>query len=317
MSTLVFDSTDLGQTEEFLRTHYAPLRIGSTTPDSSTRIAWAASGSIGVDHIEFGFVMSYDVEPLGKICLGDIESGGFENHAVGGWTTQESFGPGEIFSLAPPDKPYTGQLDQAHYRITRLDPVLLDQVATPVRGGAPVELLDYRPVSPAAGLLLRRAIDHVDKYVLADPIASESPLIVATASRYLAACVLAAFPNTGLAEVTAADRLGAGSAVVRRAVEYIETHAGTDMSPADIAAAAHITVRGLQYAFRRHLDTTPMEYVRRVRLAGAHRDLQAADPASGVTVTDIATRWGFLHQGRFAATYRRVHGRTPGQTLHG
>jgi AraC-like DNA-binding protein len=317
MNTLVFDSIDLDRTEEFLTTHYGPLRIGSTTSESRTHISWAEGGAVGVDHLDFGFEMSYDVLPLGVILLGDIESGTIEDHLVDGWQAGERFGPGEIFQLAPPDRHYTGRINQARYRVMRLDQALLNQVATPTHDAAPVRLLNHRPVNAAAGQQLRSAIGHVDRHVLADPVASASPLIVATASRYLAACVLATFPNTALTEVTAGDRAGAGSAVVRRAVEHIETHAGMDMSPADIAKAAHITVRGLQYAFRRHLDTTPMAYVRRVRLEHVHRELLAADPATGVTVTAIATRWGFLHQGRFVATYRRVYGRRPGQTLRG
>jgi AraC-like DNA-binding protein len=317
MDPLVFDSADLGRTEEFLRTHYAPLRIGSTTQHSPAHITSVAGSAVSIDHLDLGFEMSYAVEPLGKLCLCDVLSGGVEDHAVSGWTTPENFGPGESFVLAPYDRPYTGRINRAHYRVTLLSQPLLDQVATPARGVDSVRLLDHRPVEAVAGLRLRHAIDHVERHVLGEAAVMDSPLIVATASRYLAACVLATFPNTGLAEVTAADRSSVGSAVVRRAVEYIETYAGMNISPADIAAAAHITVRGLQYAFRRQLDTTPMAYVRRVRLERAHRDLLAADPSKGDTVTAIATRWGFLHQGRFVATYRDVYGRTPGQTLRG
>ncbi|MEU7612530.1 hypothetical protein [Micromonospora sp. NPDC049204] len=42
--------------------------------------------------------------------------------------------------------------------------------------------------------------------------------------------------------------------------------------------------RALQLAFRRHHDTTPMRYVREVRLERAHRALRAADPTTGATV---------------------------------
>ena len=59
---------------------------------------------------------------------------------------------------------------------------------------------------------------------------------------------------------------------------FIEENAHADITVADIAAAASVTVRAIQLAFRRHLDTTPLEYLRRVRLGHAHRDLLAADP---------------------------------------
>ena len=71
----------------------------------------------------------------------------------------------------------------------------------------------------------------------------------------------------------------------------------------------------VQLAFRRHLDTTPIEYLRRVRLDRAHHDLIAADPAR-VTVTAIAVRWGFPSPSRFAARYRQAYGISPSHTLH-
>ena len=57
-----------------------------------------------------------------------------------------------------------------------------------------------------------------------------------------------------------------------------------------------------------------MEYLRRVRLDRAHRDLQAADPAVD-TVTAIAGRWGFTHAGRFSTAYKREFGTAPSETL--
>ena len=65
---------------------------------------------------------------------------------------------------------------------------------------------------------------------------------------------------------------------------------------------------------RRHLDTTPYGYLRRVRLERAHRDLQAGSPAD-TSVAAVAGRWGFADLGRFAAQYRTAFGRLPSQTL--
>jgi AraC-like DNA-binding protein len=71
-------------------------------------------------------------------------------------------------------------------------------------------------------------------------------------------------------------------------------------------------------AFRAHhpLGLTPGQYLRRVRLAGAHADLAAGDPTAGDTVAAIAARWGFTHPGRFAAAYRTAYGISPRRTLH-
>ncbi|MEX5302817.1 helix-turn-helix domain-containing protein [Kocuria sabuli] len=52
------------------------------------------------------------------------------------------------------------------------------------------------------------------------------------------------------------------------------------------------------------------------RLEAAHADLLAADPTTGSTVAEVAARWGFAHQGRFAAAYRPRYGQAPSTTLH-
>ena len=103
-------------------------------------------------------------------------------------------------------------------------------------------------------------------------------------------------------------------ATLHRAIAFIDDNAHRDITNADIADAAHVTIRAVQHAFRRHLGTTPTAYLRRVRLEYAHRDLTAADPAEQ-TVTGIAYRWGFPSPSRFAVYYRDVYGILPGHTL--
>jgi AraC-like DNA-binding protein len=309
---LLFESDDLGSTEDFLSAHYAPLRITSTTGESSARIARTESASITVDHLDLAFEMSYDVSPLGRICLGHVESGALADHAPAR-QAPETFGPGDLFSLAPPDRPYRGRIDHAHYTVAMIDPALLDQLVPAPRGEDHVRLLGHRPVSAEAGARLQAAIDHLERYVLSDPIASTSPLVVATAQRYVAAQVLAAFPTTARLD-DGHDSRDAHEATVKRAVSYIEAYADTDISPADIAAAARVSTRAVQLAFRSRLDTTPTAYLRQVRLTGAHRDLVDGDVGT-TTVAEVAARWGFGHLGRFGETYRQRFGETPGATL--
>ncbi|HWJ10209.1 MAG TPA: helix-turn-helix transcriptional regulator [Nocardioides sp.] len=308
---VTFESTDLGKTEEFLVANYAPMRIGSTTGTSDARISRAASDAISVDRVAFGFEMSYDVEPLGRIGLCDVASGTVDGHAPDG-SEVGAFGPGELFSLAPPERPYAGTVRHASYTVTMIDTALLGEVAAPSGGGA-VRLLDHRPVDEAAGKRLRAAIDHFDRDVLSDPVSAASPLVLGAASRYVAAQLLAAFPNTATADRRTDSARDAHPAALRRAVAFIEDNAHLDLSPAQVAAAAHVSIRSLQLAFRRHLDTTPMAYLRELRMARTRRDLVDGDGAVGVA--EIAARWGFVHQGHFGQSYRQRYGETPGTTL--
>ncbi|GAB1691806.1 AraC family transcriptional regulator [Krasilnikovia sp. M28-CT-15] len=105
------------------------------------------------------------------------------------------------------------------------------------------------------------------------------------------------------------------SGPVRRAVDAIHADPGRAMTLSTLAAVAQVSARALQQGFHQQLGTSPMGYLRQVRLACAHDELRWADPAvTGVAA--VAHRWGFTHLGRFAASYRAVYGCAPSDTLH-
>lgn len=105
--------------------------------------------------------------------------------------------------------------------------------------------------------------------------------------------------------------------MLARVLELIESDPAAPLTLSDMARVAGTSVRSVQAAFTEHLDMSPMTYLRHLRLARAHDDLQAAVPGDGQTVTDIALRWGFSHVPRFAAAYRDRYGVAPSQTLRG
>ncbi|MFI6657513.1 helix-turn-helix transcriptional regulator [Streptomyces sp. NPDC050523] len=318
MEKLTFESDDLGATEDFLSRAYARMRIGSTTPEASRAlITRTGIDAVSIDEIDLSFEMSYSVTPLGKICLCVMHDGTVRDHGFQG--VQDEFGPGDVVMFAPPDRPYAGRICNARYTITMLEPALLSQVAGE-RGEPPVRLTGHRPHTTAVARQLGRTIAYMRDQVLADPAVADQPLVASTAAQHLAASVLSAFPNTALPDDAGADgrdERDAHPLILRRALAYIDDHADQPITVSEIAGAAHVTTRALQYAFRRHLDTTPLAHLRRVRLAQAHRDLVAGDPIDGSTVTEIAARWGFHHPGRFASLYRGTYRRAPHQTLNG
>jgi transcriptional regulator GlxA family with amidase domain len=111
-----------------------------------------------------------------------------------------------------------------------------------------------------------------------------------------------------------AETAAAQPQTVRPAIAFIHDNAHRDIGLSDIAAAISVTPRSVQYTFRRQLGTTPLEYLRRVRLDRPHRDLQAADPAVD-TVMAIAGRWRFGHAGRFSIAHKEAFGTPPSGTL--
>ncbi|MGH1526435.1 AraC family transcriptional regulator [Leifsonia sp. L25] len=105
-----------------------------------------------------------------------------------------------------------------------------------------------------------------------------------------------------------------GAVPVARAVDLLRADPAHPWTVVELAAEVAVSARSLQQGFRRSLDTSPMAYLRTVRLERVREDLMRADPATA-SVTDAATRWGFVHLGRFAAMYRTAFGEHPSQTL--
>ncbi len=106
-----------------------------------------------------------------------------------------------------------------------------------------------------------------------------------------------------------------GRRAVRRAIEFIEAHLTETVTMRQIAEHVDMSIRSVQQGFRDELDTSPMGYVRDRRLDRAREQLADAIPSDGVTVTDVATTWGFTHLSNFSALYKRRFGELPSETL--
>lgn len=173
-------------------------------------------------------------------------------------------------------------------------------------------LLDLRTGPGARWLSLARPI--VDDLGSGEGLVW-NPLFAAQFSSTLMMSLLLAADHNYRDDLDARSR-PAQPATIRRAVTFIEEHAHDPITVPLIAAAVGCSVRTLHRGFEEHLDTTPVAYLTRVRLDRTHRELLAATPELA-SVSDIASRWGFEHLGRFAARYRSAFGKLPSHTLRG
>ncbi|GAA4375859.1 AraC family transcriptional regulator [Nocardioides caricicola] len=182
--------------------------------------------------------------------------------------------------------------------------------------GAPVRRplrldLAFDLTSPG-GRTWRSLVDTVVADLSAGGPISQSPL--ASASLELAIIDSLLSVHTGAhSDLLHEQSSKAYPRALRRAMDLIEDHCAEPLTTADVAEAVGVSVRALQEAFQSHLDTTPMAYLRSARLRRVHAELVAG--GEGVTVTDVALRWGITHAGRFAQDYRRTFGRSPSETL--
>ncbi|QNE29476.1 AraC family transcriptional regulator [Streptomyces sp. INR7] len=310
-----FRTTEVDVARDWLRTAYGTsLRMRRPAPHRPFQYSRTSAGALSLSTLALPTEYSYATDPLGAVAITHVVAGRMLRECADDVTRA---GPGDVLAISQPHLPYSGRVHHADLRAVTVPLALVQEAAGRPAGqkARPLRFTRFTPVSGAMADQWKRTVDYVEASVLALP-AGGAPLVVDAAARLLAATVLAAFPTDARPEPVLADTRDATPQTVRRAVAFIESDPGAEIGLADAAAAAGVTPRALQYAFRRHLGTTPMAYLRRVRLAQAHADLVAADPARD-TGTAIAHRWGFHHQGRFAAAYREAYGLRPRDALAG
>lgn len=262
-------------------------------------------GDLRFDRFSNTLVTDYTVEPLGHVMIVRMLDGEMDVWTDG---THRRLGPGDIALVARPDRGYSTRVHGASMQLVGVELALLDEVGDrSVRG----DRLRYQPLDGARASSWQRTVDYVMGTVL-DEHVQESALVLGSAARHLGTSLLAAF---GVPDPLERDEVSAGTpSVIRRATSFCEANPHLDIGVTDIARACSVSVRTLQLAFRRHLDLTPMAYLRRVRLDRVRSDLVRSDAAL-VTVSGVAGRWGFADPSRFSAHYRAVYGEYPSDTL--
>ncbi len=104
-------------------------------------------------------------------------------------------------------------------------------------------------------------------------------------------------------------------AYIAKAQEFIRNNVGEPIDPEQIAEAVNVSTRTLFAGFKAHLNTTPMRYLKDIRLELVRRELSSVERGRA-SVTTIAMNYGFHHLGHFCAAYRRKFGELPRDTLY-
>ncbi len=294
----VVELTDLDEMQEVLSAAYGTLRIrGGAGRRSWLRLRTRRFGPVRFDEIDASIGLEASSGPQNSYIFGHLDAGRVRYRSRG---DERCVLPGQLLVNGQPGFPYTLSIEDPRAVLVVVDQSAVGKFARGVR------FTSCRTVSARAAAAWRSTCVHLRDEVL--PAFADEPLVVENATRLLMATTLATFPNVSLVDYSSDC---ARPHALKRAIVFIESEAARDITAADIARAARVSVRAIQLAFRRHLDTTPTAYVRRVRLAQAHVDLQRARG----TVTEIAAKWGYTRPSVFAAHYRNAYGVSPSQTL--
>ncbi|MGB8198558.1 MAG: helix-turn-helix transcriptional regulator [Pseudonocardiaceae bacterium] len=311
-----FKTADPERAHAFIWQNYGDytVRFSGSPKEFTFAHTMTSAPGFSIARVRHSMAVKADANPLGKLLIIQLFSGYLENDL--GQETIRFTRTQPL--LVPPSRSFQVAWDNFDAGTVTLDLAVVADYAEGAGGIHPagLEFTRTTPVSPLMARHWQSVVHHVVRDVLPNAEAMASALIRGQTHRLLAASLLATFPNTALDALTDSPAGVVEPRAVRRAVAFIDAHAGEDIGIAEIAEAARIGPRALQRAFRQYRDTTPMEYLRRVRLDHAHRELLVADPSRGDTVSAIAARWGFAHAGRFSMAYHAVYGCFPSQTLH-
>jgi AraC-like DNA-binding protein len=103
--------------------------------------------------------------------------------------------------------------------------------------------------------------------------------------------------------------------IMRRFRRVAEENPDQPLYVPELCTAIGVSERTLRVCCQEQLGLGPKRYLLLRRLHLARRALRKGSPAT-TTVTEIATRYGFWHFGRFAGEYRSLFGEPPSATLH-
>jgi len=105
------------------------------------------------------------------------------------------------------------------------------------------------------------------------------------------------------------------SDLVEQAERFALAHLDEPLHISTLCRTLAVSERTLRKAFHKIHGLPPCRHLRMLRLSQARRALLSAD-CKAVTVTEVATGFGFVELGRFSVEYRKVFGESPSQTLH-
>jgi AraC-like DNA-binding protein len=306
-----FTTTDPQQAHEWIQAAFSEYetRLRGERPDFRFRGVQTDFGGYTLSRLRFPMTDDLTIRDMRVIVVLQVFSGEY------GFRTPDlsALGRGGDVVLFPYQREMEVFWSEMDIGAVTLRPEDVARVASETTGIAPHDLVfdGGMPISADAEKHWRSIVSVARRTVEGNPHAAGSPLIRDELARMLAVSMLSSFANTSLGRSPHHLPDGMGPSSLRRAVQYVDDHAHEALTLTEIAAAAGVGPRALQLAFRRTYDTTPLGYLRRVRLEHAHRELVAGDPARGDSVAAIAARWGFGHPGRFSALHARTFGDTP------
>lgn len=206
---------------------------------------------------------------------------------------------------------YSGHGKHGHVTL-EFDLATVQRILSAVFEGATLQNSELGPqldLASPAGRMLRALSEAVGAGMHDTSIRSEKSMALLGES--ILRLVFLNFPH-GLSNRPHRHQADATSRQIMKAVDFMRANMHQPLTLSEVAEATGISVRSLQYGFRRFRNVTPLAYLREIRLEAAQAELSS--PLNMLSIKDVALKWGFTHMGHFAARYRAAYGETPSET---
>ncbi|GAA3183305.1 MULTISPECIES: AraC family transcriptional regulator [Streptomyces] len=312
----LFHTADIWEARAEVGRAFCPhdLRIVQRSATLDARLHGAPFDRTGLYYLDYGTEVRITPGDLESFFLVQIPLAGYAEITCG---REEIISSPELASVPSP----AGKLDMRWGGGNPQLIVWLDRAAMEAHLGSLLGRTVRRPISFSLGMNLTtpgsrswlNIVDLMRREAEGPGGMTSRPIVTKQLESLLMTQLLMAQPHN-YSPALHGEQPRVAPPAVRRAMEIIEAHAAEPLTVAEIAECVGVGVRALQEGFRRHLDTTPLAYLREVRLDHVRKELLSGDPGT-TTVTAVAARWGFLHPGRFSVAYRRQFGEPPSQTL--
>lgn len=290
------------------------LRMSRSSECLDARLCHAPIGAVSINRLRYGATVQIDAGCTNDFLLVMMPLSGVSEVCCGDDSIRST---PRVASVVSPTLPLrmTSQHDSDQIMV-RIDRAFLERHCMQYLGRELRRPIEFRLGMDASGgpgerwyALIRYLVSELDR----ETNVFTSPFTRVHIEHLVLSTLLLAQPHSYHDDLVNARR-SVAPAYVRRVEEYIEAHADEPLSIADLAAHAGVGTSTLFAGFREFRNTSPIAFLKGVRMKRVRDELRAASPESE-TVTDVAMRWGFSHLGRFAAEYRRWFGESPSQTL--
>lgn len=314
----ILSSTDLDEVRESIMDLASrhDFDIKGPNAELNVRVAAVESGDISLMHVTLDAtklsVTSSEQDPDGLLLYMLTSGSGVAQHC--GKELTFSAGRGFMRDLAAPVSATEDNFGAFVLRLSK------DKLKNHARSlvGEDVDLmgLSFDPAIDPSSLgwdVFRNTVHYVAK-ALDGPLRElHNPIVTAQMEDIVFTQCLSLLPNSYHDIMNGQDVSQVVPYYIKRARDYIHAHADKKIGLADISAVAGCGYRGIQRGFMDAYGTTPMAYLRIVRLKRVRAILQA-EPG-GNAISEVAKQWGFTHMGRFSQDYYREFAELPSETV--